>query len=217
VAGLAHDMRSPLATITTSAELLENNLTHEESTYFVNVIQRQAIRLQQMVQDLAEYLNVPTGLHLHTEEVDLGELMMDVCSDFQRLRTTHCLRLDLPATAAPVRVDGEKVRRIIQNLLNNAFQYAPNGTSVLARLNLAPRDKGFVLIEVEDEGPGVPESARREIFEPFLRLEGSHGIGQGLGLYIVQQLANAHGGAAWAETAPSGGARFCVSIPCLPE
>jgi signal transduction histidine kinase len=217
VAGLAHDMRSPLATIATSAELFEGQLSHEESAYFLNVIRRQAFRLQQMVQDLAEYLDVPTGLHLHPEDVDLGELMVGVCRDFQSLRTTHSLRVELPAAAALVRVDGEKVRRIIQNLLNNAFQYSPGGTSVLAKLSVAATHKGFAVIEVEDEGPGIPANARREIFQAFLRLEGSRGVGHGLGLYIVEELVRAHGGEVWVETASSGGARFCVSIPLLPE
>jgi two-component system clock-associated histidine kinase SasA len=217
VAGLAHDMRSPLATIATSAELFEGQLSHAESAYFLNVIRRQAFRLQQMVQDLAEYLDVPTGLHLHPEDVDLGELMVGVCRDFQSLRMTHRLRMELPAVAALAHVDGEKIRRVIQNLLNNAFQYSPGGTSVLARLSVPTVNHGFAVIAVEDEGPGIPVDARREVFEPFLRLEGSRGAGHGLGLYVVEQLVKAHGGEAWVETAASGGARFCCSIPLLPQ
>ena len=217
VAGLAHDMRSPLATIATSAELFEGQLSQEESAYLLNVIRRQAFRLQQMVQDLAEYLDVPSGLHLHPEDVDLCELMAGVCRDFQSLRTTHRLRVELPAATALARVDGEKVRRVIQNLLSNAFQYSPNGTSVLAKLEVSYTNGAFAIMRVEDEGPGIPENARREVFQPFLRLEGSRGVGHGLGLYIVEELVKAHGGEVWVETASAGGAQFCVSIPLLPE
>ena len=218
VAGIAHDMRAPLATITTSAELLEGDIGADDWGQLVGVIQRQAGRLQQMIQDLADYLNLPDrGISLRPEVLDLSELVRDVGSEFQKFRTTHRLTLELPAAAVLVRADGEKLRRVLQNLLGNAFQYAPKGSPVYARLRLPRGNRKQAIIEVEDEGPGVPESARREIFEPFVRLEGTAGSGQGLGLYIVRCLVEAHEGKVWVQPGSTGGARFSVSLPVQPQ
>jgi len=214
VAGIAHDMRAPLATITTSAELLEQDLNADESAHLVNVIQRQAYRLQQMIQDLAEFIRLPeNGINIRAEEVDLTDLVREVAAGFQSFTTTHHLTIELPDAAISALVDGEKVRRILQNLLGNAFQYSPRGTSVLARLCLSRSGANEVVIEVEDEGSGVPEADRENVFEPFVRLDAGSGNGQGLGLHIVRRFTEAHGGRAWVEDGERGGARFCVALP----
>lgn len=89
VAGIAHDMRAPLATITTSAELLESDLGADDWRQLVGVIHRQAGRLQQMIQDLADYLNLPDrGISLRPEVLDLSELVRDVGAEFQKFKTT---------------------------------------------------------------------------------------------------------------------------------
>jgi two-component system OmpR family sensor kinase len=210
---MAHDMRGPLATITTSAELLEQNLVAEDSAHLITIIQRQALRLQQMIQDLSESMSTPdSSIQIHPEVTDLGELIREIGSEFQRLEVGHTLTLELPAAPVPANVDTEKVRRILQNLLRNAFQYSPVGTIVTLRLRLH-LDKPSAVMEVEDQGPGVPESAREDVFKRFRRLNASDGYGHGLGLYIVRSLAEAHGGFAWVETGSLGGARFCVSLP----
>jgi two-component system sensor histidine kinase KdpD len=212
MASIAHDMRTPLATITTSAELLEQNLGAEDGAHLVTVIQRQAVRLHQMIQDLAEFINEPEGgIKLKPEVVDLGGLVGDVTSEFQHLHTSHHLTLELPMAKLPASIDAEKVRRIVQNLLGNACQYSPSGTTISVRVRLPSRRQA--VLEVEDEGSGIPKILRRQIFEPFYRIKDSIGHGQGLGLHIVRSLAEAHGGSVWVEEATGGGARFCVALP----
>jgi signal transduction histidine kinase len=215
VASIAHDMRAPLATITTSAELLEQDLAADDSAHLVSVIQRQAFRLQQMIQDLAEYINIPSaGIKLRPEVIDLSEALREVGAEFQRFKMTHRLTIEAPAAPVLAQADPEKIRRIVQNLLGNAFQYTPRGSNVSARIRLDSANPAQAVLEVEDEGPGVPAAQREEVFRPFVRL-GGQGSGQGLGLYIVSCLAEAHGGHAWVEEGVSGGARFCVSLPIL--
>jgi two-component system OmpR family sensor kinase len=215
VASMAHDMRGPLATITTSAELLEQDLQAEDSAHLLTIIQRQASRLQQMIQDLSESMAMQeSSIQIHPEVTDLGDLIREIGSEFQRLENNHTLTLELPAAPVPANVDSEKVRRILQNLLRNAFRYSPQGTIVTARLRL--HDHASAVIEVEDQGPGVPEAARKDVFKRFFRLDSnSHIDGHGLGLYIVRCLAEAHGGLAWVEGGSLGGARFCVSLPLV--
>jgi signal transduction histidine kinase len=214
VASIAHDMRTPLATITTSAELLELELGNEDSARLVSVIQRQTHRLQRMIQDLAEYLRCPSEvLVLRQEPVDLTDLTKEVVAEIRAIGGAHHLALEVPISGMRASVDPEKVRRILQNLICNALQYSRRGSTVFVRLY--PDESRGAVFEVEDEGPGVPEAAREEIFRPFVRLDDSC-RGQGLGLHIVRRFATAHGGNAWVESGAIG-ARFCVSLPAQGE
>jgi signal transduction histidine kinase len=214
IAGIAHDLRSPLATITTSAELLEQEVDSITSSHLINVIQRQVLRLQLMIQDLSEYAGFESGrVLLHPRTVDLAKLVEDTCSDLQEFDSSHNLVFQIPATAVRISADHDKLSRILENLLRNAFKYSPAGTTVMARLRTLP---GEAIIEIEDEGPGVPEAYRERIFDPFVRLENSRNVGQGLGLHVVKLLAEAHGGRVWVESTPTGSARFCVLLPLLP-
>jgi signal transduction histidine kinase len=213
-AAIAHDMRTPLSTITTSAELLEQEMHGNESAELLRVIQRQTYRLQEMIQNLAESLRSPEeGVILRARVHDLAGIIREVITEFRGIARDHSLCADL--TPSPVRayVDAEKVRRILQNLLFNAMQYSPKGTSISVRLSVTGAEEA--LIEVEDEGPGVPEASRDEIFAPFMRLERSWNSGQGLGLHIVRSFAIAHHGRAWVEDGTVG-ARFCVALPIMP-
>ncbi|MEX1254752.1 MAG: HAMP domain-containing sensor histidine kinase [Dehalococcoidia bacterium] len=217
-AAVAHDMRGPLTTIATSAELLEQELQPDDSTHLITVIQRQAQRLQNMIQDLVEYANLESGeIRLHPAVVDLTDLVREICKEYQEFQPTHRLMVELPASGLKVRADRDKLRRMLENLLNNAFKYSPRGSTVLARLRMPDSAHPEVALEVEDEGPGIPEEMRTVVFKPFVRLAGANGGGQGLGLHIVKSLAEAHGGRAWVESGAADGARFCIALPATDE
>ena len=210
-AGIAHDLRSPLATITTSAELLENELDSDSSGYLISVIQRQVQRLQLMIQDIAEYAAFESGtVCLHPRTVDLTELMKQTCTDVQMLDNRHHITLEMPAS--PVRLNGDsaKLQRVLENLLLNAFKYSPAGTTVRTRLRFD--DPLTAVLEVEDEGPGVPDNCRETIFQPFVRLEPGSNQGYGLGLNVVKSIVEAHRGRVWVESGVIG-SRFCVQLP----
>ncbi len=217
-AAVAHDMRGPLTTIATSAELLEQELQPDDSTHLITVIQRQAQRLQNMIQDLVEYANLEAGqICLHPAVLDLSDMVREVCKEYQEFQPSHRLMVELPASGLHVRADRDKVRRMLENLLNNAFKYSPRSSTVLARLRMPDGDGSEAVVEVEDEGPGIPKDMRAVVFQPFVRLAGASGGGQGLGLHIVRSLAQAHGGRAWVEEGAAGGARFCIALPCAAE
>lgn len=213
LAGLTHDINSTLATITASAELLEQNPATEDSRFLTNLILRQVSCLQNMIQELSEAVTVNRlELVLREEHIDLSSLVKETVVDAQRLVNSHQFHVEVPS-AAPAKVDCDKVRRILRNLLDNACRYSPAGTSIYVRLRHTTTDKEAI-IEIEDEGPGIPEEMRSKIFNPFVRLDAASGSGHGLGLYVVQQLAAAHGGEACVEEGRLG-TRFKVSLPVL--
>lgn len=217
LAGITHDLKTPLATIATSAELLEQDLEPGTSNHLIGIIQRQAERLQTLVQDLSDYFRYEMGtLVLHPQTVDLTNLIRAFCIEFHESDQEHQLDVLLPASSVLVDVDPSKVRRILENLLRNASKYTPAGTAVRATLRVDGTDR-TVTIEIEDEGAGIPEESRIAVFSPYVRLDTTKSRGEGLGLSIVKQLAEAHGGQVWVEDGSAGGARFCVQLPFQPK
>jgi signal transduction histidine kinase len=216
IAGIAHDFKTPLATISTSAELLANNVEPDLSDRLVQIIQREVGRLNTMVQDLSDYFSFEAGgIDLHPEPVDIAALVREHCQQFQESTSRHSLDLLLPATPLIIEADAVKVLRIIDNLLRNAVLYTPGDTRIIVSVRHESAGTGSVVLSVTDEGPGIPEEDRTTIFDPFVRLEGTERKGQGLGLHVVRQLAELHGGAAWVESGRGGGARFCVRLPAV--
>jgi two-component system OmpR family sensor kinase len=215
VAGIAHDLKTPLATIATSADLLEQDLDPSSYNHLIDIIQRQAQRLQAMIQDLSDFLSIESGtVNLHPAVADLTELVRDTCRDFQEFTADHTLDLRLPASAVLMRADSTKIHRILENLLSNAVKYSPKGTQISCTLGL-DESSGAAIITIEDEGPGIVPEMRERVFEPFVRVGVQTNPGQGLGLYVVKLLAEAHAGSVWIESGTSGGARVRVMLPLL--
>jgi two-component system, OmpR family, sensor histidine kinase KdpD len=219
LAGITHDLKTPLATIATSAELLEQGLDAGASTHLIAIIQRQAERLQSLVQDLSDYFSLELGaVVLHPQTIDLTDLLREYCAEFQETSTSHRLDVLLPASQVLIHADAAKIRRVLENLLRNAFKYTPAGSTVHASLK-ANHSTRTVTVEIEDEGPGIPEESRLSIFDPYVRLPNSTGPGQGLGLNVVKQLVEIHGGCVSVEEGTVGGARFRMELPfnCQPK
>ena len=117
------------------------------------------------------------------------------------------------ADAAALVGDPAKLHDVLRNLVENAANYAPEGTTITLS---AQRDGDHVALMVEDEGPGIPEADRQRVFERFYRVDKARSRetgGTGLGLSIVKHLVGLHGGDVRVENRPSGGARFIVRIP----
>ena len=119
------------------------------------------------------------------------------------------------ADPVQVNIDPSKLERILENLLSNEARHTPPGTHITVRAGLI--DEG-ILLEVEDDGPGIPPEARDRIFQPFAkgRQRSPDAPGAGVGLALVAGFAELHGGRAWVEESESGGARFKVLIPAEP-
>jgi signal transduction histidine kinase len=212
---VSHELRSPLMTLAASIEVMENQRDElpERSRAALDLMVADIDRFRQLVEDLLEISRFDAGVvRLELEEVHLAELVMQAVSH----STDADVPVDLDAELAGVVVQADKRRivRVIANLIDNATKYAGGATSV----SLRQVDEG-VQIAVEDRGEGVPEEDREVIFDRFSRggAAGRRGSsdGVGLGLALVAEHVNLHGGKVWVEGRADGeeGARFVVQLP----
>jgi two-component system phosphate regulon sensor histidine kinase PhoR len=220
VANVSHELRTPLTAIRGYVEALSDGTEDAAQTRkFLDVIARQSARMERLVRDLLRLARIESG----QERVDrapvavnalFAEVDVVVAPLLQQRRQT--LQTDVTPNAATVEIDAAKMHDVLRNLVENASRYSPEGTTIRLR---ARRVDGRALLEVEDEGPGIPESDLSRVFERFYRVDKArvrpqeHGGGTGLGLAIVKHLVGLHGGTVVARNSEHGGAVFTVSIP----
>ena len=210
---VSHDLRTPLTSILGSAITLEQaspSLAHEDSRDLVRRIAANARKLDRLLSDLLDVDRLQRGiLTPQRRPTDVGTLVQQAVSESDLLKG-HSLELDLEPVV--VSIDAAKVERIVENLLANAARHTPPETRIWVG---AKAQDGGVLIAVEDEGPGVPPDMREAVFEPFRQAPGAStpSPGVGVGLSLVARFAELHGGRAWAEERPGGGASFKVFLP----
>jgi PAS domain S-box-containing protein len=212
---VAHDLRTPLTAILGLSGTLERDeidLDREETHELAHRITANAERLDRLVTDLLDLERLAGGaLHPMFLPVDLGALVHEVVMGSGL--ATH-RRLDLDAPAIAIQADRTLVERIVDNLLTNTAKHTPEDARIWVRVE--PHDGGALLI-VEDDGPGVPADDRDEIFEAFRQGSApTHPTGIGVGLALVARFAALHGGRAWVEERPGGGASFRVYLSGTP-
>jgi signal transduction histidine kinase len=212
---VSHELRSPLMTLAASIEVLQNQREDlpERSRAALDLMAADVDRFQQLVEDLLEISRFDAGVaRLELEEVHLAELVMQAVSH----STDADVPVELEAALAGLVVHADKRRivRVIANLIDNAGKYGGGATGV----SLRRVDEG-IQIAVEDRGPGVSEDDRGVIFDRFSRGVSAgrrgHSDGVGLGLALVAEHVNLHGGRVWVGDRADGedGARFVVELP----
>ncbi|HEU0301846.1 MAG TPA: HAMP domain-containing sensor histidine kinase, partial [Longimicrobium sp.] len=215
VSGVSHELRTPLAQIRLFADLLETGRLHDpaQRARSVRIINEESRRLTYLVENILHFSRAQRAAgRLSPHPVEVGTLAREIVDAFAPLArdAEFVVRAEPGVTA---RLDENAFRQVLLNLLDNAARYGPRGQTVQVGVAIA----GFaVRVWVADEGPGVPREERARIWEPYRRLERdaeSATGGSGIGLAVVRDLVELHGGRAWVEDAPGGGARFVVEIP----
>jgi signal transduction histidine kinase len=209
---VSHDLKGPLAGILGAMQTIRRaqqlRLTDIEMNDLYGVIEQAGTKAARLVDDLLDLDRLRRGqLQPEREPTDLGALADRLANELPSL-SGHPVRID-SERGLLVDVDNAKVERIVENLLNNAARHTPAGTPI--QVVVEEEDRGVVVV-VEDEGPGVPDDVKDEIFEPFRQGEGARG-GVGIGLSLVKRFAELHGGSARVEDRSGGGARFVVTLP----
>ncbi|MGG5259217.1 ATP-binding protein [Phycicoccus avicenniae] len=214
VADASHELRTPLASIRGYAELTrrESEPVPGTVTHAIGRVESEALRMQELVEDLLLLARLDSGRPLEREPVDLSLLAMNAVSDAHAASPDHAWELDLPEEPVEVTGDGARLHQILANLLANARTHTPSGTKVVTRL----RPEGpMVRISVSDNGPGIPDALQPKVFERFTRGDDSRSREKGstgLGLSIVAAVGQAHGGRVEVESAP-GATTFSVLLP----
>ncbi|TMK92731.1 MAG: HAMP domain-containing histidine kinase [Actinobacteria bacterium] len=208
---VSHDLKGPLAGILGAMQTIRRadqlRLTGVELNDLYGVIEQAGKKAARLVDDLLDLDRLRRGqLQPEREPTDVGELADRVALELPSL-SGHPIRIE--SEPMLVDVDRAKVERIVENLLNNAARHTPAGTPV--QVLITEQGHGVVVV-VEDEGPGVSDDIKDEIFEPFRQGASARG-GVGIGLSLVQRFAELHGGTASVEDRPGGGARFVVTLP----
>ena len=212
LAAVSHDLKNPLTAILGFSTTLQSRLDRlppERSKEFLGHITNAARKLQRMLDDLLDIDRMDRGtLTPNLMPTDIGALVRRTVeeTDMQGRAVT------IGADDVTVNVDPPKVERIVENLITNAVKYTPDGSPIDVRVE--PREGG-VLIAVEDRGEGIPDQQKQAVFDPFHRAPGAEKVakGTGVGLSLVSRFAELHGGRAWVEDRPGGGASFLVFLP----
>ncbi|MDR3435689.1 ATP-binding protein [Telmatospirillum sp.] len=215
-ANVSHELRTPLTLIMSPLARRVNGSDLPEEIRREDVMMlRNARLLHRHVSDLLDIAKLESGqMSGQYARLDIGGLVRALVSQFDSLAKDRKIdyRYD-GVSALQIEADGEKVQRILLNLLSNAFKFTPENGRITVRLRQA---SDMAVIEVQDDGPGVPADQRERIFERFCQVDGGAQRrfgGTGLGLTIVKEFTELHGGDVRVLEAPGGGALFVVQLP----
>src|SRR5215211_2186761 len=217
VADASHELRTPLTSILANLELLQERLTpgqgNDEEHEIVDSALRSSKRMSRLVSDLLLLARADAGRTGSRSECDLAEVVSAALAEVRPVADGHPLTLS-EAGPVPVRANADELHRLAVNLLDNGLRHTPAGTEITVAVE---RRNGDAVLEVSDDGPGIPLGMESQIFSRFVRGAGpadtSGDSGTGLGLAIVKAVAISHGGDVEAGSAPGGGARFRVTLP----
>ena len=216
VSSVSHELRTPLAQIRLFAELLtmDKLRSDDERRRSARIIDQEARRLTYLVENVLNFARSERRANrLRLEDTEVAREISDVLDTFAPLTRAKDVTLHAELTEGLVAsVDRSALHQILLNLLDNAVKYGPAGQTITVRARAAA-DR--LLIEVIDEGAGIPAEERERIWEPYHRLErdAKSVAGSGIGLAVARELVDLHGGRAWVEDARPRGARFIVALP----
>jgi len=218
VANVSHEFKTPLTAIQGFAETLLGGALDDPSNNrrFLDIIRNHAIRLARLTNDLLKLARIEAGkLEVEFFPVGLMELI-EGCAETTLLKASRrqiALEIEVPPGLPSVRGDAGLLRDVLQNLLDNAIQYTPEGGHIHVTAEAKSRE---VVVTVSDTGIGIPASDQERIFERFYRVDAARSReagGTGLGLSIAKHIVEAHNGRLWVESVIGVGSKFSFSIP----
>jgi two-component system phosphate regulon sensor histidine kinase PhoR len=212
VANLAHELRTPVASLSLAAETLSGGLPPDAAARFVARIAEETRYIEGLLRTVTELALLEGEVKLQMTEFNLCEVVID---SWRRV-VDHQGPVELVNEVSPglwLNADRVRVAEVLQNLFENAHRFSPPGKPVTVGADVSPE---ATTIWVQDQGPGIPPTELPRVFERFYKVDRARtrrGDGSGLGLALSKHLVSAHGGRIWAQTAKRGGTRVLFTIP----
>lgn len=215
---VSHELRTPIQVITSSVALIKRKLIGQPASQaclpHVDKIHRASHTLTTLVSDLLDASQFQSGqILLHPRQVHLWKLALDIVQHLNPLaeQNGQKLQVHVPPNLPGVECDPSRVGQVLTNLLSNAIKYGPPDRPIAVRA----RNLGdFVRVEIRDEGAGIPEDRRQQLFQRFSRLDPATRVsGRGLGLFICKSLVEAHGGEIGVDSILGHGTTFWFTLP----
>jgi signal transduction histidine kinase len=213
---VSHELRSPMAAVIGAARTLQERwreLTADQRQSFLELIADETSRLADLIGDVLDTSRIEAGTFSFTfSDVDLAALLRDIVAAADLAQDEVRVTAQVNGSLPHVRGDRNRLRQVVQNLVDNAVKYSAAGAEVRVT---AGTDDGHVRVAVEDDGPGIPLDDQKLIFDKFGRatVEGGTKPGTGLGLFIARSIAEAHGGSLEVDSAPARGSIFTLDLP----
>jgi len=213
---VSHDLRTPLTSIRGYVELLPRvgPLTPQQKE-FVERIERSTTNIVELISDLLDVGRIEAGLDWEMEPVTLHKVVHDTVQGLTATASLkkHTLTLNVPTTLPVVLGNTRRLEQVVANLISNAIKYTPDGGKIDVSLN---EDHEFLVMQVRDNGIGIPPQDQPRIFDKFYRVESDATVsisGTGLGLSIVKTIVEKHKGRVWVDSEPGKGSAFTVLLP----
>jgi signal transduction histidine kinase len=214
---VSHEFRTPLTGIQGFSEMMrDEELSFEEMREFAGDINKDARRLARLISDMLDLDRLESGrMMLKSEAVDFNRIVADTAARFRLDTPKHPIELKLDPLVPALSADPDRLAQVVTNLLSNAIKYSPNGGPVELTTR---REDDAVTFTVRDHGVGIPGDHLEKIFDRYSRVESAEtrGVqGTGLGLPIVRQIVQMHGGKVWVTSQLAAGSTFHVEFPLV--
>ncbi len=212
---LVHELKTPITPVLAAVELLMEEMDDPGLMRLVESIDRSAANLNQRIDELLDLARGETEmLQIDVEVIDTLSLFNDISYEMTplALRNKQVLKFELPDSLPSIEADRSRLRQIVMNLLNNAFKFTPEGGIVTLR---ASADEENLIVDVQDNGPGINEDDLERLFEPYFRrtTDRERLSGLGLGLALAKNFIELHKGKIWVESQVGKGSIFHFTLP----
>lgn len=225
ISNVSHELRTPVTVLRTYIDTIYNHsdeFDEQTNKEFFEVINKEAARLQKMVNDILDFSRLEAGnVKVEKELTDIVPMIeseiksMQILAEEKHITFSLIKEPDLPK----IPINADSIERALNNLLSNAIKYSPENGRIKVRAEIA-RDPKYVEVSVEDQGCGIPEEHQKKIFERFYRVENdTHTVkGTGLGLHLVKiTIEKHHKGEVFVKSKPGEGSTFGFRLPINPE
>ena len=215
---VSHDLKNPIVAIAIVARLMRRDLSKgamEAGSVLENLtlIEQAAAGMDRMISDLLDVEQFSHAkLKLKPEQVDVRALLQECTRLFAPVVSSKSFSMTIHTAPEPIfaDLDHDRIHQVLSNLIGNSLKFTPNGGTISLS---AQKQETQVEISVTDNGPGIPEDEKEQIFERFSQLKRNDRRGLGLGLFIAKWIVEAHGGRIWVMSEVAKGSTFSFSIP----